>query len=342
MRSISNIPSARPMAQMCEYLSLASTVPLIDYDVEGTDEIMFPRKPQLFGDWLLIHNDNPAFEKLGLSIDGPQIRTVTVFGATGMQGRSVVKGLLADDRKCYMIRAATREPHSNKAKEIEALDPERITLVQADFDDIDSCLKAVKGAEGVFLVTDFFGGANMNAEIEERHARNVIDVCASSNSVKHLVFSTLESVEEMNKRYNLGMKGRSGQSSVFPEFDAKARAAAYARSKRLSCTYVLMPVYAETFFQLLKPETVVTENTNSESKVEQKVILTVPMNDNTKVMCMSVEDLGVAVANIFDSYQVREEKSCRIEINMLHHLTHNLYYCFFNVSNRCMLDMKLG
>eukprot|EP00957_Ditylum_brightwellii_P034624 2625450-Ditylum_brightwellii.AAC.1 len=110
----------------------------------------------------------------------------------------------------------------------------------------------------------------MDLETEEQHAKNVIDACEASNTVKHLVFSTLESVEEMNRELDLGLddiEDSSGKKSALPQFDSKARAAAYARTKKLSCTYVLMPVYSESFFELMAPEVRVDEETGEKTHV---------------------------------------------------------------------------
>jgi hypothetical protein len=108
----------------------------------------------------------------------------------------------------------------------------------------------------------------------------------------------MESVEEMNRILNLGLTkvyDAKGKEGWLVQFDAKARAAAYARTKKLSVTYVLMPCYSEVFFDMIE-----RRNVNG----QEKFVLTVPLKDDKKVMCMSVEDLGPAVANIFDSYQV--------------------------------------
>jgi hypothetical protein len=292
------IPAAGVMAQMCQFLGDPRS---LAHQVDVTEAVMFPRKPQPFKDWLLVNSDHAAFEAVGLSVDGKEILSVTVFGATSVQGTSVVKGLLEDGRKRYAIRATTRHLDSKLAKALKELDPERVELVYADFDDCESCKAAVEGVDGAFLVTDFFEEAEMDMEAEQRHAKNVIDACEASHSVRHLVFSTLESVDEMNKKMNLGLEeveDSKGNRAVLPQFDAKARAAAYARTKNLSVTYVLMPCYSEMFFDLLKVERRLDEDGG------ERYVITVPMKDDTKLMCMSVEDLGPAVANIFDSYQV--------------------------------------
>uniref|UniRef100_A0A6T7GCQ3 NmrA-like domain-containing protein n=1 Tax=Attheya septentrionalis TaxID=420275 RepID=A0A6T7GCQ3_9STRA len=295
-------PGAPCFAQMCKFLSHPRSV----HDIDVTEAIMYPRKPQLFKDWLLTHSDNKAFEEVGLTADESPIITVTVFGATGKQGTSVIRGLLADTRKEYIIRATSRDITQEKALAVKLLDSERVTLVQANFDDIDSCARAVDGADGVFLVTDFFEGAGMDPIVEEAHACNVIDACEAAHSVRHLVFSTLESIEDMNHHLDLGIpfiEDGKGRRSCFPQFDAKARAAAYARKKKLSCTFVLMPVYSERFFELLTPQLELDEETGKE-KLVMHIPKGSPDDEELAVMCMSVEKLGPAVANIFDSYQV--------------------------------------
>jgi hypothetical protein len=71
---------------------------------------MAPRKPTSLQDWLLTHSDSTAFSRVGLDLDGEAIESACAFGATSAQGRSVVKGLLADARQTYMIRGTTRIP----------------------------------------------------------------------------------------------------------------------------------------------------------------------------------------------------------------------------------------
>lgn len=296
-------PNAPPIAQMCQFLS----DPRSAHDLEVTDAVMFPKKPQLFKDWLLTHSDNKSFEDVGLAVDAGPILSVVVFGASGNQGSSVIKGLLADTRKRYTIRATSRDISQEKALAVKALDPERVELFQCNFDDIDSCAAAADGVDGAFLVTDYFEGANMDPAVELQHAKNVIDACEASHSVRHLVFSTLEDIDEMNKRLNLGLPmiedGSGKRTSVAPIFGAKAKAASYARTKKLSCTYVLMPVYSERFFELLAPEAEINEETG-----ETDLVMHLPKaeegEEDPKVMCMSIDDLGPAVANIFDSYEV--------------------------------------
>ena len=291
------IPAAGCMSQMCQFLG----DPRSAHDIETTASVMFPRKPQLFKDWLIIHSDNKAFEEVGLLADPQEITIVTVFGATGMQGASVVKGLLTDTRKRYHVRATTRHIDGAPAKALYEMDPQRVTLIEADFSSLDSCAVAVEGSDGAFLAVDFFEGASEHV-VNERMAKNIIDACEASRSVRHLVFSTMEYVEEVNRKLvpDDGEKReeeKTGEAS--DQLSPRAQAVAYARTKKLSCTFVLMPCYCEMFYRLLMPQLVVDEGTG-----EERAILTVPTKGDAKVMCMSVDDLGPAVANIFDSYEV--------------------------------------
>jgi len=273
---------AAPICQACHWLTLSKS----QHDIALTEAIMFPRKPQRFMDWLLTHSDNAAFGKVGLTRDPEPIQTVTVFGATSLEGTSVVKGLLADNRISYQIRATSRNVKQSKALALVELDPERVELYECDYENLDSCKAALEGSDGAFWVME--EEDDHHHHHDEKHAKNVIDACAASKSLRHLVFSTKENLHEMNKLMKMGL-----ENLVIDEFDYKAKAAAYARTQNLSCTFVLMPYYLEHFLMLLK----------AEADEESTPVLEVP-DQTLKLMIMSVEELGPAVANIFDSYQM--------------------------------------
>ena len=273
---------AAPICQACHWLTLSKS----QHDIALTEAIMFPRKPQRFMDWLLTHSDNAAFGKVGLTRDPEPIQTVTVFGATSLEGTSVVKGLLADNRISYQIRATSRNVKQSKALALVELDPERVELYECDYENLDSCKAALEGSDGAFWVME--EEDDHHHHHDEKHANNVIDACSASKSLRHLVFSTKENLHEMNKLMKMGLG-----NLVIDEFDYKAKAAAYARTQNLSCTFVLMPYYLEHFLMLLK----------AEADEESTPVLEVP-DQTLKLMIMSVEELGPAVANIFDSYQM--------------------------------------
>ena len=205
-----------------------------------------------------------------------------------------------------------------QAQTLLLLNPDRISIYYTNQDDIGTYVEATSGAEGVFAVTDFYNNHlpqmpkddPEKEKQEEKHAQNVIDACAQSGSVRHIVFSTLESLEDVDKELQ-GADGRvavdgNATPSARNIFDGKMRIAAYARSKRLSVTFVLMPVYSEDCFHAL------TMHMSQEDMVE--------IDDNKseqKVVCMSVDDLGPAVANILDSYEVYAGHEIALTTDML-------------------------
>ncbi|KAG7367461.1 NmrA family protein [Nitzschia inconspicua] len=281
-----SIPSAPAFAQMCQFLGDSQE---LKHDLELTATLLKPRKPTNFENWLLLHSDSTAFSRVGLDRDGPDLTKICVFGALSPQGKAVVKGLLNDCRKTYQIRCTTRQDIDGSAEieEMIALDPKRVSFVQADFDDLASCQKAAKGCDGAFLAADLQESLQSSSlEEEERHVQNIIDAC--EGCVRHLVFSTMESIDNVNKDL---------PEKELLEFSARARAAAYARSKNLSVTFVLMPCYSEIFFDMME--------VRRDSDGQEKVVMKVPRGqDNAKVMVMSIDELGSAVASIFHSYQV--------------------------------------
>ena len=280
--------SAPAMAQMCQFLAFKGSVLNLEHNIELTEQILAPRSPVKFSSWLLTHSDAAAFSQVGLDLDAPELTKICVFGALSPQGKSVVKGLLADTRKSYQIRCTTRKDlTSADVQEVKGWDPARVTFVHADFDDLMSCCEAVEGMDGAFLMADLQETPitpTVDLETEERHARNIIDAC--EGLVKHLVFSTMEGNEIVNA-------DRPHRELL--ELSSKARIAAYARSKKISVTFVLMPCYSESFFQMMDVRN------NGDGK--EKLVLKLPAGNGHKIMCMSVEELGTAVANIFDSYQ---------------------------------------
>jgi uncharacterized protein YbjT (DUF2867 family) len=283
---------APAMAQMCQFVGDPRT---LVHDLEVTKQVLGSRAAQTFEDWLLTHSESSAFQTTGLTLDAPDILSVTVFGATSPEGTSVVKGLLADTRKTFAIRAISQDIASELAQTLKALAPDSIELLEVNLDDIESCKKAVDGVDGVFLVTHFLQEHQAkDSLVEELHMRNVIDACEAAQSVRHLVFSTLESTEVVARHAQEGNDFGLLDDNAADVFDARARGAAYARTKKLSVTFVLLPCYSESFMEMVKPV---------EGKQRFEFDLPSDMND-TKVVCMSVDYLGEAVANIFDSYQV--------------------------------------
>ncbi|KAJ7583801.1 hypothetical protein C8J56DRAFT_863275, partial [Mycena floridula] len=108
-------------------------------------------------------------------------KLITVFCATGKQGRGAINLLTQDGT--YAVRAVTRNPESDLAKAIAA---KGVEVVNANLNDRDSVFAAVKGSYGVIGITDFWT-ADGN---EEQQGINIVDA-AKAADVKHMALSTL-------------------------------------------------------------------------------------------------------------------------------------------------------
>lgn len=112
------------------------------------------------------------------------LKIIAVCGATGQQGGTVIKALVKSGT--YHVRAITRNPNSDTAKQLQSLN--NVTVHQADLDNPESLDSVLNGAHGVFIVTD------MSARKENKHnqqAFNVID-SAIKNNVSHAILSGLD------------------------------------------------------------------------------------------------------------------------------------------------------
>lgn len=80
-------------------------------------------------------------------------KVLTVFGATGNQGGSVIKSVLANSKLSseYKLRGITRDPSKPAGK---ALAEKGVELVKADLNDKESVKKAIEGSSAVFGVTN--------------------------------------------------------------------------------------------------------------------------------------------------------------------------------------------
>lgn len=118
----------------------------------------------------------------------------------GAQGGSVARFLAEDGT--FAVRTITRDPNCNhplfsknytlivlasKAQQLKSQYPE-IELVKASLEDASSLEQALKGAYGVFGLTNFW---EHGAEGETRQGKNLVDA-AKVAGIKHFVYSTLD------------------------------------------------------------------------------------------------------------------------------------------------------
>jgi len=172
-------------------------------------------------------------------------KLVTVFGATGMQGGSVVTALLKDGK--YAVRAITRKPDDDKSKKLAA---RGVQVVKADMltDSVQALTEALKGSYGAFLMTNFWDPQSMGKE--ESLGKKLVDACKAAG-VKHVVWSTLPNVEAVAK----------GKYDV-PHFTHKAKVEEYIRSLQAKtpkafeyATFTAPSFYYQNFQGFFPPKT---------------------------------------------------------------------------------------
>ncbi|KAB5518909.1 hypothetical protein GE09DRAFT_1044445 [Coniochaeta sp. 2T2.1] len=165
-------------------------------------------------------------------------KLLTVFGATGVQGGSVIKAVLADSTlsQTFRIRAVTRDVSKPSA---QALIQKGVEVVAADMNSQSSLATALKGTDTVFLVTlpDFVTGAAKGTEFQ--HGKNVADA-AKSAGVKLVVFSSLINVSDAT----------NGRLSHVAHFDSKAEVEKYIRSQGIRATFIQPGYYMTNFLNL--------------------------------------------------------------------------------------------
>ena len=190
-------------------------------------------------------------------------KLVTVFGATGLQGGTVVNALLSNGG--FNIRAITRNPESDKAKALKA---KGVTIMKASLDDPASIAEAVNGSHCVFLVTNYWEYQNKEREIKQGKA--AADACKKAG-VTHLVYSGIELVKEITGR-------------DCPHFDGKGEVEKYIDSIGLPNTSIRVSYYYENFISF------------RQKNEDGSYTITFPMNG--PMDAVSVHDIGPMVATI--------------------------------------------
>ncbi|KAH7308619.1 NmrA-like family protein-like protein [Stachybotrys elegans] len=118
-------------------------------------------------------------------------KLITVVGATGKQGGSVINALLGNPE--YKLRAITRNTESDAAK---SLSQKGVEVVKADANDPSSLESAFAGSHAIFAVSNFFDafpaeGYEVAMDIETKHGINLANAAAKTPTLQHYIWSTL-------------------------------------------------------------------------------------------------------------------------------------------------------
>ncbi len=192
-------------------------------------------------------------------------KLIAVVGATGSQGRGVVRAL--GELGGFRVRALTRKPelHADLSDEV----------VEADLTRTETLPGAFAGAYGVFLVTNFWEPGTD----EVSQATAAIEA-AKLAGVEHLVWSTLPNVEAIS----------SDRFSV-PHYTGKAKVDALVRDVGFPhTTFVQAPFYFQNFAGAMAPQPLPDGASG----------WTLPIDVDARVVHMGdVSDLGAVVAGAF-------------------------------------------
>ncbi|XP_038006966.1 nmrA-like family domain-containing protein 1 [Motacilla alba alba] len=199
-------------------------------------------------------------------------KLIVVFGATGAQGGGVARALLDDGT--FKVRAVTRSPRKKEAEELRRSGAE---VVKADQDDEASLERALAGAYGAFIVTNFWEHCSKEKEIEQ--GQRLADL-SKRQGLRHVVFSGLENVHQLT----------GGRLEVL-HFDGKGVVEEYFQKIGVPTTIIRLPFYFENFLSIFKPQKAPQGDT---------FVLELPMGD-TPMDGMAVEDLGPVVLCLLKS-----------------------------------------
>ncbi|KAH7145497.1 hypothetical protein B0J13DRAFT_474212 [Dactylonectria estremocensis] len=165
-------------------------------------------------------------------------KLITVFGATGNQGGSVVRALLNDPAlsREFKIRGITRDVSKPAA---QALAAKGVEVVAADMATVELAAPAVAGAHTVFMVTNYWENPSGDGELVQGKA--VTDACKAAG-VKHLIFSSLINVSEVS----------GGRLTHIHHFDGKAKIEQYIRSSGVPASFVLPGFFMSNLFTMIR------------------------------------------------------------------------------------------
>jgi len=211
-----------------------------------------------------------------------QKKIIVVFGATGAQGGGVARAILNDPRSEFAVRAVTRKPDSDKARELAKLGAE---VVSGEIDDPQSLKRVLSGAYGAFFVTFFWD--HFSAEKETAEAKNMAQA-AKEAGLQHVIWSTLEDTRDYVPLDDQRMPTLQGKYKV-PHFDGKGEADKFFVEAGVPVTFLNTTFYWENMLYF---------GMGPQKQPDGKYALTFPMG-NKKLSGISAEDIGKCAYGIF-------------------------------------------
>lgn len=167
-------------------------------------------------------------------------KIVAIVGATGGQGGSLARAILADPAGAFSVRAVTRRPESAAARALAARGAD---IVVADLDRAETLKRAFDGAHAVFCVTNFWEHGSPERELTQAAAMANAVACAGN---AHVIWSTLEDTRQWVPLTSDQMPTLLGRYKV-PHFDAKGEANTEFTRRNVPATFLLTSFYWDNF-----------------------------------------------------------------------------------------------
>jgi uncharacterized protein YbjT (DUF2867 family) len=186
----------------------------------------------------------------------------------------------------FVPRALTRNPDSEKAKELAEMGAE---VVAADVNDYESISKAFEGAYGAFCVTFFW--EHFSPEKEKEQVA-MFAKAAKEQKLDHVIWSTLEDTRNWIPLDDNRMPTLMGDYKV-PHFDAKGESNKYFTEAGVPTTFLLTSFYWDNMIMF---------GMGPKKGEEGQLNFALAMGDK-KLPGIAAEDIGKCAYGIFRAGQ---------------------------------------
>ena len=160
---------------------------------------------------------------------------ITIVGALSKQGRSATQTLLKSGR--YRVRALTRRIDSSEAQSLARQGAELMS-VPLELGHKDDLVNAFRGSYGAFLMTPVVIPPDTHeADLGKQQADAAVEA-----GVQHIVFSTLENVEQI-----------TGGTKFAPHFADKGKVEEYIRTLPVRSTFISMAFFYTNLIEYYPP-----------------------------------------------------------------------------------------
>jgi uncharacterized protein YbjT (DUF2867 family) len=160
---------------------------------------------------------------------------ITITGVLGKQGLSTARTLLASGR--YRVRGITRRINSPEAKELTQQGAELISI-PLDLGQQREFTEAFRGSDSVFMTTPGIAPPQTH---ELELGKQLADAAVAAG-VKHIVFSSLENVNEI-----------TAGKKFAPHFTDKAGIEGYIRSLPVKGSFIMMAFFYTNLLEFYTP-----------------------------------------------------------------------------------------